>query len=161
MKEILLIRHGKSSWEFDLPDHKRPLKSRGYNDVELVAEALKSHGFVPDKIFSSSAVRAYETSKIMVKITYFNQFGIEKRDDLYDFSGENVISFIKSLENDINRIIIFGHNHALTSISNIFGNRYVDNVPTSGLVHLKFDCSHWKELSKGQTVKTIFPRDLK
>ena len=95
MKEILFIRHGKSSWKYDFPDHKRPLKSRGYEDVKLVAEALKSHGFVPDKIFSSSAVRAYETSKVVVKITYLDEIQIEKRDDLYDFSGENVISFIK------------------------------------------------------------------
>ncbi|PAM96716.1 histidine phosphatase family protein, partial [Flavobacterium sp. IR1] len=28
MKRLILVRHGKSSWENDLPDDERPLKKR-------------------------------------------------------------------------------------------------------------------------------------
>lgn len=38
MKEIIFVRHGKSSWEFDVIDRDRPLAARGVKDAKLVAE---------------------------------------------------------------------------------------------------------------------------
>ena len=57
--------------------------------------------------------------------------------------------------------MLFGHNHALTSIVNIFGSKYIDNVPTSVLVNITFDIDNWNDIKKGVTTLTIFPRDLK
>ena len=82
-------------------------------------------------------------------------------EDIYDFGGNQLVNFIKSLDNDLQKIMIFGHNHALTSIANTFGTKYIDNVPTAGLVKLSFDIDNWKDLKKGVTTITIFPRDLK
>ncbi len=57
--------------------------------------------------------------------------------------------------------MIFGHNHAFTSICNIFGNNFIDNLPTSGLVVIDFDIDSWENIKKGVTRFSIFPRDLK
>ena len=32
MKTLILVRHAKSSWKYDLTDHERPLKKRGRNE---------------------------------------------------------------------------------------------------------------------------------
>mgnify|MGYP001011204214 CR=1 FL=1 len=68
---------------------------------------------------------------------------------------------IKSLNNDLENVILFGHNAALTNFVNKFGDIFIENVPTSGLVWIKFDCLEWKLLKKGKTQKVILPRDLK
>ena len=57
--------------------------------------------------------------------------------------------------------MIFGHNYAFTSIVNSYGSIFTDNVTTSGLVWIKFKTDSWKEIEKGTTVLTIYPRDLK
>ncbi len=94
MKSITLIRHGKSSWEYDVKDLERPLKARGVQDALLVAKELKSHKFKIDKVFSSPANRALSTSKIVVNELGKNINDIKIVEDLYDFGGDNVISFI-------------------------------------------------------------------
>jgi len=161
MKEIILTRHGKSSWEFDVVDRDRPLKPRGRTDSELVAKELVLKSDIPNVMFSSPANRALSTCKIFAKVFEFSEHQIVVDEDLYDFEGRNVINFIKSLPNDLKAVMIFGHNHAFTSISNIFGDTFIDNLPTSGLVKLNFDINDWKDVEKGTTEFIIIPKDLK
>ena len=42
MKKLILIRHAKSSWEFNTSDLKRPLSERGINDAEIMSKVLKN-----------------------------------------------------------------------------------------------------------------------
>ncbi|MFK7831643.1 MAG: histidine phosphatase family protein [Winogradskyella sp.] len=161
MKTILLVRHGKSSWEHDVTDRERPLKTRGINDVELVANQFFEHQSLPERIFTSPANRALSTCKIFMKTLKMPEISYSIVEELYDFDGQNVINFIKNLSNDLNTVMIFGHNHAFTSISNIFGDTYIDNLPTSGLVKLNFEIDDWKDLKKGSTEFVIIPKALK
>lgn len=161
MKEILLIRHAKSSWKYDVSDADRPLKQRGLKDAELVSEALKKSTFLPDKIFSSPAKRALSTCKIFIINLQYEHDLLQIEDQLYDFGGQNVIRFLKQLDNRYEKVMIFGHNHAFTSICNIFGDQFIDNLPTCGLVLINFDVNSWQNIEKGITKLTIFPRDLK
>ena len=82
-------------------------------------------------------------------------------EDLYTFDENQLERIIKTCNNDYENVILFGHNAAITNFVNKFGNILIDNVPTSGLVSINFNCENWKLLSKGKTEKTLFPRDLK
>ncbi|GAA4245055.1 SixA phosphatase family protein [Winogradskyella damuponensis] len=161
MKEIILIRHGKSSWEHDVTDRERPLKTRGINDIKLVANHFFNSNSVPEIIFSSPARRALSTCEIFMNTLNIAKEQVVVVEELYDFDGRNVIDFIKNLSNEYNEVMIFGHNHAFTSISNIFGDTFIDNLPTSGLVKLKFDINDWNDLKKGITEFIIIPKELK
>ncbi|MBC2844869.1 SixA phosphatase family protein [Winogradskyella flava] len=161
MKILTLVRHGKSSWEFDVSDDKRPLKSRGRSDAKLVANQFINNNQLPQMVFSSPAKRALETCKIFTQTIGFSENSVIIEDDLYDFGGENVIKFVKSLSNEIDDVMIFGHNHAFTSIANIFGDTYIDNLPTSGLVRLNFEINKWEDLEKGRTEYIIVPKELR
>lgn len=161
MKTLVLIRHGKSSWEYDVSDRERPLKKRGIKDIALVSKAFESVNFNIDKIFSSPAKRALSTSKLFMSHLELKSDLLEIVEDLYDFGGENVIQFLRSLDDHYNNVIIFGHNHAFTSICNIFGDQYIYNLPTSGLVMIEFDTSMWNSIENGKTKLTIFPKQLK
>ena len=67
MKNLILVRHAKSSWEHNVSDDKRPLEDRGITDSQLVSNEFKYHSFHPDIIFSSHANRALTTCKIFMK----------------------------------------------------------------------------------------------
>lgn len=161
MKSIILVRHGKSSWEYDVSDRDRPLKLRGERDAELVANQFNLKGNIPERIFSSPARRALSTCSIFLKTFKLSENSTNVIEELYDFGGESVINFIKNLPNNYDSVMIFGHNHAFTSISNIFGNIFIDNLPTSGLVKLNFEIDNWKDLKKGTTEFVIIPKELK
>lgn len=161
MKTLILVRHGKSSWEYSVGDKDRPLLPRGITDAILVANNFNEQDIPIDATFSSPAIRALHTSMIYVRQLYFSLDKFQVVNELYDFSGEYLMQFIKSLDDDLNTVMIFGHNHAFTHIANSLGNSYIENVPTSGLVHLEFDIDQWLSVEKGVTKQTIFPKQLK
>ena len=161
MKNITVIRHAKSSWEYDVSDKERPLKKRGLKDAELVSNAFKNKMINPDAVFSSPANRALSTCHIFLKNLEISIDKLKIEENLYDFGGQQVMSFLKNLDEDYKNVMIFGHNHAFTSICNIFGDKFIDNLPTSGLVMIAFETEAWKDIEFGTTKMTLFPRDLK
>ena len=161
MKTLILVRHGKSSWEYSVGDKDRPLLQRGINDAFLVADRFNDQEVQIDAAYSSLANRALHTSMIFIRQLYFPLDKFQVVNELYDFSGESVTEFIKNLNNDLNNVMIFGHNHAFTYIANSLGNTYIENVPTSGLVQLEFDVNEWASVAKGSTKQIIFPKQLR
>lgn len=161
MKTLYLVRHAKSSWKHDVDDHERPLKQRGEDDATLVAEKVKKTITPPQKIMSSDAVRALSTAKYFKNALGIEDAAFKVNPELYDFSGQNVMRCIKSLDDELDSVMIVGHNHAFTSIVNMIGNKYIENIPTAGFVMIEFNENKWSDISTGKTKKTIFPRDLK
>lgn len=161
MKTLYLVRHAKSSWKHDVDDHKRPLKTRGENDGILVSRKAKSEIVPPQKIITSDATRAHSTAEFFKEALSISDDNFESNHDLYDFRGQNVMRVIKSLDDSLDKVMIVGHNHAFTSLANMMGNKYIENIPTCGFVMLEFDENSWKDITTGKTVMTIFPRDLK
>lgn len=161
MKNLVIIRHGKSSWNHNVSDVLRPLANRGKNDIKLIGDYFNNLNLNPDAMFASPARRAHDTATTFISRLKGKNNILVVADELYDFEGKSVINFIKALSNDYNFVIIFGHNHALTSISNTFGTTFIDNLPTAGLVHICFDVDNWNNINKGTTKLTLFPRQLK
>ena len=161
MKNLILIRHAKSSWDAQLKDSDRPLEYRGIKDAHLVAS--NSISFLPKTflIYTSPAKRATETAMIFAQTISYPIEDIIMQDRLYTFDGNQLEDFVKNLNNLNENVIIFGHNEAITNFVNKFGDVLIDNVTTSGFVSIKFESNNWNTISKGQTVKIIFPKDLK
>nr|WP_299383517.1 histidine phosphatase family protein [Allomuricauda sp.] len=161
MKELILVRHGKSSWDYDVSDKDRPLKERGISDAGMVSRKFLGKGLQVDFAYSSPANRALHTSMIFLRNLGFDLNKFQVQEALYDFSGSSVANFVESLDNQLDRVMIFGHNYAFTSLANTWGDQYIENVPTSGLVHIKFDVERWDKVGKGSSETIIFPKHLK
>ncbi|APY12268.1 histidine phosphatase family protein [Seonamhaeicola sp. S2-3] len=161
MKNLILIRHAKSSWEYNVIDHERPLKKRGINDARIVSNFLRGKIKSLDKILSSDALRTKLTAQIFLEKLNIDENIVEYNHSLYDFEGSDLLRVIKSSDNSINNLMIFGHNYALTTFVNTYGSEYIDNVPTSGVVVIEFDIKKWQDLERGTTILKVFPRDLK
>ncbi len=161
MKKLILVRHAKSSWEYNVIDHERPLKKRGFDDANLVSNYLKGKEININLVVSSDAVRAKTTAEIFIDNLNIGDDIVGFEHQLYDFSGELLTQVIKNCNDAVNCLMVFGHNHAITAFVNTFGDKYIENVPTAGTVILKFDINSWADLKPGKTIMTIFPKDLK
>ncbi|MDO6820448.1 histidine phosphatase family protein [Zobellia sp. 1_MG-2023] len=161
MKTLIMVRHGKSSWDYSVSDKDRPLQERGVNDALLVSSKFNSQAENIDAVFSSPANRALHTAMIFTRQLSISLSLVQITNELYDFSGESVFDFISNLDDSLDSVMIFGHNHAFTHVANSLGNTYIDNVTTSGLVQLNFPVNSWNSVTKGTTKQTIFPKDLR
>lgn len=161
MKKIIIVRHAKSSFKYNVIDHERPLNNRGYDDAHLLSKHLGNKKLNIDLVLSSDATRAKNTANIFISNLKINENLFILDHDLYDFSGENLTRKIKACNDSINDLMVFGHNHAITAFVNAYGDKYIENVPTCGIVIMEFDIKHWKDLNKGETIETLFPKDLK
>lgn len=160
MKNLILIRHAKSSWDNPIDDFNRELLSKGV--INSIKIANLSLDFLKNRpcIWSSSAKRASETAKIFVENWKMDVKSIEFKKDLYTFNSSQLEINVKSCSNDYDNLILFGHNSAITDFVNKFGDIFIENVPTSGFVSINFDVDSWKNINKGKINKILFPRDL-
>jgi phosphohistidine phosphatase len=147
MRQLILIRHAKSSWsDPTLNDFDRPLNKRGKRDAPFMAKLLFKKNIRPDLIISSPAKRTKLTA-----LEFAEQFGIKNEnilwdDNLYLASYSTLIKKLKQLDNNINTVLIVGHNPGLTDLHNFLCKEEIDNIPTCGAVSLKTD-KNWSEIS--------------
>jgi phosphohistidine phosphatase len=162
MKTIYIVRHAKSSWEYEgIQDFDRPLNQRGIEDAYLISKLLMEKIEKPDILISSFANRALHTAMIFAENLKFpvNHLFIKK--SLYNFSDGYLAKTILALDDAYDSAMIFSHEHGISAFVNKYGNKNVEMIPTCGVVGIKFDIPHWKNLKKGDTFISLFPKDLK
>ena len=144
MKTITIVRHAKSSWKDNsLPDNKRPLNRRGERDAPLMGERIREHGIRPSLIASSPATRAWTTAKIIAEsINYPREF-LQKEDDLYLASLDEILDVVMAQDNGFNNLMIVGHNPGLTDFANFLVPGLTNNLPTAGVVSVEIDRDDW------------------
>jgi phosphohistidine phosphatase len=159
MKTIYIVRHAKSSWEYQgIKDMDRPLKKRGINDAYLVSSVLKEKILKPDAFITSSAIRALSTA-----VVFCNNFGfplsrLKINKSLYNFSDGYLVKTIKALDDEFDSAIVFSHDHGINDFVNKFGSKHIEHVPTCGVIGIQFENNHWKSVKKGTTILKEFPK---
>lgn len=159
MKTLFIVRHAKSSWEYDgVKDIDRPLKKRGINDAYLVSKVLLDKIACPDVFVASCANRALHTAMIFSYTFNFPQANVKISKSLYSFSDGYLIKTVKALDNGYDSAIIFSHDHGISTFVNKFGSKPISHVPTCGVVGIQFEDKHWKNIKKGTTTLMEFPK---
>ncbi len=161
MKKLILVRHGKSSWEEDLPDDERPLKKRAYKDAALVLNAFSGFHRKPLKLWSSYATRALTTAEIFKERLEVDDSNFLVKDELYTFDSKELLKIIQTCDDRVETLMVFGHNPAITGVVNQLGDQHFSNVPTTGLIVIEFDVEKWQEIEKGKTLLHLFPKNLR
>ena len=94
MKTLILMRHGKSSWEHPVSDRERPLLRRGLDDAAKVASFFAEQSYEIDAILSSPAERASMTCSVFTSVVNFPIHKVVYKEGLYDFSGNSVAEVV-------------------------------------------------------------------
>jgi len=136
MKNLLIMRHAKSSWEFtDLSDHDRPLNNRGNRDAPRMGKVAKtSH--------------------------YSGEISVES--SLYRAGSSAYLNALRHLTNPYDTVLIVGHNPDVEHLVEILtGNAMT--MPTCGLAYVKLLIERWSDLKddkKGELAKMWSPKEL-
>jgi phosphohistidine phosphatase len=156
MKTLYLLRHAKSSWEFDhLSDHDRPLNKRGRNDAPLMGQQLAKRNITPDLIVSSPAVRALTTAALVAREMDYDVDKITVVERAYHADPQELLKIIQETPQRVDELMLVGHNDGLTDLANQLSPTPLENVPTAGVVSLSFDVSSWQEISQ-QNARFLF-----
>ena len=163
MKTLYIVRHAKSSLEFpELPDIDRPIIEKGINNTKKVVVEMQNRNVRVDLLISSHAKRAYETAKIIATGINYPVEKIEVNKEIYHVDENNIFNMLFALNDDIESIMIIGHNPTLTQFVNLFLSKKIDLLPTSGVVSISFNIKKWNDIvnAKPKINFTFFPKFL-
>ena len=164
MKQLLLIRHGKSSWDIsELSDHERPLNERGKRDAPRMAAALKSREIEPGHIASSSAVRAATTARILAERISYPEAKIIYDRSLYLASAREILTVVQQFDESVETAFLFGHNPGMHALVNRLAlSDPVDEFPTLAVGWLNLNIEFWgeAEFGCGTLTELLTPRTL-
>ncbi|MDZ4071933.1 MAG: histidine phosphatase family protein [Sediminibacterium sp.] len=151
MKELLVIRHAKSSWANAFQgDFERPLNDRGHRDAPAMAERMMKRGMGIQCFASSTANRALTTA-----VYFAEAYGKKKKDillfpELYHAPEATFYDVIASLPDHYNTIALFSHNPGITDFVNSLTNTRIDNMPTCGIFAIKANTNEWNLFKRAE-----------
>lgn len=154
MKTIYLIRHAKSSWNFDLDDHDRPVGVRGRRDLIKMGIYLSQNEPTPELIITSTASRCLYTALYLGDDWGYPETEIQLTKNLYQASLESLLELIS--KTDADSVVIVGHNPGLTELANLFAHEYLDNIPTCGVVRFELNAPDWQKALELREQKFLF-----
>ncbi len=163
MKDLILVRHAKSSWrDPSLDDHSRPLNKRGKRDAPEMGDRMARRGYGPDLLISSSAVRAVETARTIAGKLGYPRERIQVEKLLYLSGVDVLLEVVRSVDAPVQTLMLFGHNPGFTDLANLLGPRDILNMPTCGVLHLRFDTATWNAIGQvaGEEVLYDFPKSV-
>ncbi|OAQ42154.1 histidine phosphatase family protein [Pedobacter psychrophilus] len=162
-KQLLIVRHAKSDWnDASLSDFNRPLNVRGLKDAPIIGDKLLKNSFHPDLVISSTALRAISTCKLVCKQLGIDKSKIETNSNIYEASHQQLLKVINTIDNDFEKVAMFGHNNGVTDLTVYLTDADIFNIPTSGMVLISFPFDDWKMVSKGtgKVVLYEYPKNI-
>lgn len=127
-------------------DYERPLLDKGIKRTQAIAGFLLKKKVSPDLIVSSHAVRALETAKIIASKLKYPAEKIVINENLYFSGPEAMENILFGLDDELQHIMLVGHNPDMTNFANVFLTQKIDYLPTSGVVCVQFKTLHWSEV---------------
>lgn len=154
---FFLARHAKSSWkDLSLTDHDRPLNKRGYKNGPRMGKRLAKLPYRPEIIITSSAVRALTTAEMLAPYLEIGPDAIVVNELLYEAGQHKMLKIIRRFDNRFANIMLVGHNPGITQLANELGGHPIANIPTCGIVVIRFETDQWAAVGKAPSTLLEF-----
>lgn len=169
MRELTLLRHGKSDWSGPYrTDFERPLKARGRRDAPRMGEYLASLDLVPDLIVSSPAERARQTAELFAEAAGYDE-AICWEKAIYGASAGELMAVLRRQPDDAEHIVLIGHNPGFEELASRLitadpcGPAGDIRLPTAAAAHILLDVTGWRDvqINCGQLQWLVTPKMLK
>jgi phosphohistidine phosphatase len=165
---LLLLRHAKSDWGGDAPDHDRPLAKRGIRAARAIAAHMREHGIAPDLVLCSSARRTVQTLDLVAPALAPGARRLVEH-DLYLAGAEELLQRIATAPERATSLLVIGHNPGMHDLAVLLAGGPAGNVarlqegfPTAALAVLDTRDTPWRSLTRGaaELVDLVLPRGL-
>ncbi len=170
MRQLLLLRHAKSSWDDPkLPDFERPLNPRGRAAATAMREAMAGLGLSPDQVLVSTAQRTLQTLDTLEP--WDETPLIDRLDALYLAPAAGLLRAIQDLQPTVRSAMVIAHNPGLHDLAMLLlgtpategadHRRLREGYPSGALVELVVP-GPWADLAEGgaRLAHFLCPRDL-
>ena len=144
-KTIYLLRHGDAEFRSDIEDFDRSLTELGTQQISQAAKQLIENHIKIDLIISSNAQRAAQSSEIVRKHLHLPE--VDYRNSLYPCTSNSIFDTLVSIDDNINSVILVGHNPGLSSFAQEYMQLNSDVLPTAGLISCTFSTASWAEFA--------------
>jgi phosphohistidine phosphatase len=157
----MLLRHAKSDWP-DVPDRERPLAKRGRRDAPRIGRWLHDHGYLPDVVVCSAAVRTRQTWKLVApELGGSPSVTFEPR--AYAASALTLLYLVQELPSRYRAALLIAHNPGIAELATSLaenGNAGL-RFPTAAAAVLEFT-GPWPALAPAQARLLAYttPADL-
>lgn len=148
LRQLLLVRHAKSSWENPLLDDRdRPLNDRGRRVSLGMGKHLNHLQLEPDLVISSPALRAWQTA-LLVSSAFEKSVDIHLNDALYGCNTNEWWKQVQLLPNEYSRILMVGHNPELHQFIAEISDFLIPKYPTCALALFDVESSQWQHVKR-------------
>ncbi len=156
------MRHAKSSWaDAGMDDFDRPLNHRGRETAPKMGEWLKEHDFVPDLVLSSTAVRAKQTTDLVVE-ALGGSVDIQWHPDLYLSTPATMQAKVAEVPSSVSKVLLIAHNPGLEELVQwVIGGH--ESFPTAAVACFECDSDDWStvyELNRWKLKEVVRPKEM-
>ncbi|MFE0404878.1 MULTISPECIES: histidine phosphatase family protein [Streptomyces] len=161
LRRLVVLRHAKSAWPDELPDHERPLAARGRRDAPVAGRLLAEADCLPDLALCSTAVRARQTWDLACA-----QWGTPPpvRHDrrLYAAGVPDLLAVVHQVPPEVGTLLLVGHNPGLEELVLDLAGDGLDDLldevgtkfPTAAAAVLAWHGPAWRDLTPGTALLT-------
>jgi len=146
MRSLYILRHGTAEWTSPGGDHARPLQDRGRAQARTIGRYLSRHDEAPQVVFSSSAVRARETTEL-AKETGEWQAEIHVVEALYEAATSVVAKVVRTAEPRFVRVLVCGHQPTCGLLIGELTRSVAPDFPAGALARIDLELEDWSELA--------------
>ena len=147
MLALYILRHAKAERD-GASDQERALRRRGRRAAATIGRFLTRIGEEPELVLSSGAVRARETAELAHEAGGWRA-PLEIRPGIYGAGAESLIALVSEVEDSIERLLVVGHQPALSLLIADLCGGSEPAFPTAALARVDLECERWSTLRAG------------
>ena len=154
MKKLILIRHAQAGVS-NGRDIERGLTSKGEKQAETLGRQLNTQQFKIDCLFCSDATRAIQTATLL---RLCQPKLIVQESGLYLAYSEELINFIRTLDDSFSEVGIVGHNPGISELAWRFMPEMAQSFKTCQALVLEFAVEEWQQVGADSVANYAFYR---
>lgn len=137
---LYLLRHAEAQHPPGCADFDRPLSAAGILEAQALAATVAADDSLTGKrcILASTAARTQQTAAIFTKENHFPENSLQHIPEIYEASAIDLLKIINNQAEDIEHLIIIGHNPGLSYLIHYISGIAV-TLKTAQLAHLSLE----------------------
>lgn len=168
MRTLWLLRHAKSDWPDDVPDHERPLDGRGRDAARRIGRYLAGCEAAPRQVLCSTALRARQTFEGLAAELAAPP-PCELAQGLYLAGPGELLGRVQDVSDAVQSVMLIAHNPGIAELAMALARRGDAELrrslhakyPTGALTELRLDGARWSEADRGgELAGFVVPRLL-
>ena len=155
-KQLLIMRHAKSSWkDIGQTDFERDLNNRGRRVAPQMGQYLVDQDVVPDKIISSSANRAAQTTELVAEAAGVADTDVQYVKYLYHAPADEYLEALERFDGEnVERLMMVGHNPGLEELIYRLAKAH-EQMPTAAIARFDLGDEDWISIRKPFKAKLL------